>query len=605
MQHLVVLEVVQQHRRDALGARGHHHGRAGHPVRPGVLEVGEEQAERQASLGEHPRELRSAALPGGHGGEDHRPDGQREPAAVHELEQVRPEEGHVHRKEERHQRACRRARPPPALARAGVEQQRGDRHRPGDRHAVGLGQIGRLAEGDHQDHAQHHERAVHRRHVDLTVRGPRGVHDGEARHVAQLHRLLGERERPRDQRLRGDDRRDRGEGDQGIEAPRRRQLEEGVAQRVGVLEQQNALPEVVEQERRQNHGVPSPADRPRAEVAHVGVERLAAGDHQDHRAQDQEAVQPVLPQEAQPVQGAHRAQHRDVVAALRQDAGEPGGGEHQEPEQHRRAEDRGDARRAVALHGEQGDQDPRRDRQDVGVEGAGRHTQTLHGREHRDRGRDDPVAVEQRRAEQAEQQEGEARHGARAVRFARLDQREQGEDPALAVVVRAHDEREVLDGDHQQERPDDQRQDAQDVGVRDLERVLAEEALAQRVERRGADVAVDHAEGAQRQHAQRPVHVAAAGRSSLALAPVLGVLRSVRLPARRALGRGGASRPLSHGSPSPRARRAAHAPRRAAPRRAPGWARRASRPGPGRAARGRRPRPRPAPPVRPSTRDAA
>jgi len=44
----------------------------------------------------------------------------------------------------------------------------------------------------------------------------RRVHDGDPRRVAELHGLLGERERARDQRLRRDDCRHRREHDEGI-----------------------------------------------------------------------------------------------------------------------------------------------------------------------------------------------------------------------------------------------------------------------------------------------------------------------------------------------------------------------------------------------------
>ena len=79
--------------------------------------------------------------------------------------------------------------------------------------------------------------------------------------------------------------------------------------------------------------------------------------------------------------------------------------------------------------------------------------------QHRDRRRDHAVAVEQRRAEQSDRDE-------RAVRrFAALrsDERDQRQDAALALVVGAHDEEQVLDRDRDDERPEDQRQDAEHV----------------------------------------------------------------------------------------------------------------------------------------------
>ena len=67
----------------------------------------------------------------------------------------------------------------------------------------------------------------------------------------------------------------------------------GCLARGAVDQQQRALAEVVQQERGQHEREPGEANRPLAEVAHVGVQRLAAGDRQEHRAEHREAVQPV------------------------------------------------------------------------------------------------------------------------------------------------------------------------------------------------------------------------------------------------------------------------------------------------------------------------
>ena len=87
----------------------------------------------------------------------------------------------------------------------------------------------------------------------------------------------------------------------------------------------------------------------------------------------------------------------------------------------------------------------------------------------------------------------------RCGRAALRQQRRQREDAAFALVVGAHHDRDVLDRDDDQQRVDDQRQHAEHVLVRRRHRVRAEEALAHRVERAGADVAVDDADGGQRE----------------------------------------------------------------------------------------------------------
>ena len=52
-----------------------------------------------------------------------------------------------------------------------------------------------------------------------------------------------------------------------------------------------ALAEIVEEERRIDDGVPGDADRQRAEMADVGVHRLAPGDHQHQGAEDQKRLE--------------------------------------------------------------------------------------------------------------------------------------------------------------------------------------------------------------------------------------------------------------------------------------------------------------------------
>ena len=80
----------------------------------------------------------------------------------------------------------------------------------------------------------------------------------------------------------------------------------------------------------------------------------------------------------------------------------PSTAERREPDQHDRPEDRADAGRPAALEEEQDDQDDDRDRDDVRLEERRRDFEPFDGAEHRDRRRDHAVAVEQRRAEDAD-----------------------------------------------------------------------------------------------------------------------------------------------------------------------------------------------------------
>ena len=123
-------------------------------------------------------------------------------------------------------------------------------------------------------------------------------------------------------------------------------------------------------------------------------------------------------------------------------------------------------------------------------------------------GRDHPVAVEQRRAEQPDEHEHRSASGGLLRR--RRDERRERDHAAFAAVVGAHDEREVLDGDDEDERPDDERQQAEHVLGRRRQPVLAVQRLAERVDGARADVAVDDAKRGEGQRGER----AAAGCSS-------------------------------------------------------------------------------------------
>ena len=76
--------------------------------------------------------------------------------------------------------------------------------------------------------------------------------------------------------------------------------------RSGVAEQQRALAEVVQQQRRQTRARTSRAMGLRAEVTHVGVEGLAAGDDEEDGAEREEPVEPVVLKEAHAVDGVDR-----------------------------------------------------------------------------------------------------------------------------------------------------------------------------------------------------------------------------------------------------------------------------------------------------------
>ena len=149
----------------------------------------------------------------------------------------------------------------------------------------------------------------------------------------------------------------------------------------------------------------------------------------------------------------------------------PSSRQHGEPHQHHRAEQPADRRGAAALHQEKADQQHQRDRYDIGVEQRGRDLQPFDRAQHRDRRGNDAVAVKQRGADQARRHDPQI---APAVAAGRAQhQRGQRQQPALAAVVGAHDDDDVFDRDDQHQRPDDQRQGAQDrvlAGVAEMRR---------------------------------------------------------------------------------------------------------------------------------------
>ena len=129
-----------------------------------------------------------------------------------------------------------------------------------------------------------------------------------------------------------------------------------------------------------------------------------------------------------------------------------------EEHRHDRGEKRRDPGRATALGKEQQDEDDDRrgehKRRQLRVD----LLEAFERREHGDRRGNDGVAGKQRSARDADQ---EHHHCALAERD--LRQRGERQNAALALVVGEHQEQHVLGGDDDEQRPDDQRYDADDL----------------------------------------------------------------------------------------------------------------------------------------------
>ncbi|GCC49070.1 hypothetical protein chiPu_0033174, partial [Chiloscyllium punctatum] len=169
-------------------------------------------------------------------------------------------------------------------------------------------------------------------------------------------------------------------------------------------------------------------DRLAAEMPEIGVQRLAAGHSEEHRAQRHQADGAVGQQELERVIGIDRRQHRGLV----HDVGQPHRRERGEPQHHHRSERGGDAGGAGALHREQHDQDQDRQRHHIVLEMRRGELEAFDRRQHRDRRRDHGIADEHRGADHTEREQRPAAPPDRA-----LTERHQRERAAFAVVVGA------------------------------------------------------------------------------------------------------------------------------------------------------------------------
>ena len=261
---------------------------------------------------------------------------------------------------------------------------------------------------------------------------------------------------------------------------------------------QRALPEIIDQQRRQHEAEPGALDRPPAEMAEIGIERLAAGDGQEHRAERDQADVAVGCDKAHRIGRIEGGEHREIVAQMH-------GAHHRdrdEPHQHHRTEEGRNLGGAAALHGKQHEQDDDGERQHVVLQRRRREFKPLHRREHRDGRRDDGVAEEHGGTDDAEQQQ--------IASPAERPRRERGERQraALPVVVRAQQHQHVFDGDDDHQGPHDQRQHAEhQVAGHRAGFGRRRDGHAEGVKRAGADVAIDDADAAERQRPDAPARM--------------------------------------------------------------------------------------------------
>ena len=164
-------------------------------------------------------------------------------------------------------------------------------------------------------------------------------------------------------------------------------------------------------------------------MADVGVHRLAAGDDQHQRAENEERV--VDAGAGEEFEAVERIEGGENLGP-RGDPGRAERGDRREPDREDRPEHDADPRRSLELDGEEADEQRERDRNDGLRQRRRRHRQSLDGGEHADRRRDDAVAEQQARAQHQRPQQ----HAQVAV-AAVVQQAVEREDAALAVVLRA------------------------------------------------------------------------------------------------------------------------------------------------------------------------
>ena len=99
----------------------------------------------------------------------------------------------------------------------------------------------------------------------------------------------------------------------GSSAHPRRQRVERIVESLRIGNDDCALSDIVEDQRRQDEHVPRNRDRNAPEVRHVGVERLGARHAENHRAENQKAEDAVMRDEPDAVQRIDRTENRRML----------------------------------------------------------------------------------------------------------------------------------------------------------------------------------------------------------------------------------------------------------------------------------------------------
>ncbi len=218
-------------------------------------------------------------------------------------------------------------------------------------------------------------------------------------------------------------------------------------------------------------------------MAEVGVERLGSGDGEEDCTNRNEGDVRRVDQERHDVMRADCQQDFRIV----HDVVEPEKADGQEPQRGNGSEHQSYAAGAKPLYRKHDRQDGQCQRHHIGLERRRDDIHTFDRRQYRDCRRNDGVAKKKRRADDAD-----AEDHRRAGRETVARQRHQRQHPALAAIVGTEHEHDVFDGDGDRQRPDDQREYAEDVAtVGDVATGRCVQRLAKCIDRAGAYIAIN------------------------------------------------------------------------------------------------------------------
>ena len=123
---------------------------------------------------------------------------------------------------------------------------------------------------------------------------------------AELYRLPRHREGAGNDRLAGDDCRDRGKHDQRHEQERGAQPVEDVVRGWRAFEDQGCLARIIQDEARKNERRPGKPDWSGTEMSHVCIERFGTRDAQEYPAENEKARSSAGKEVAEPMSGVDR-----------------------------------------------------------------------------------------------------------------------------------------------------------------------------------------------------------------------------------------------------------------------------------------------------------